>query len=120
MKHPGGKGSILWFFQRISGLVLVLMLAKHFIVQHFLGTPTSGGLDFATVSARFENPLYATFNLMFLALAAIHGLNGVWMVTEDYLHKPWQRMTVWSLLVLAGLGMFALAIVTMLSVRPVT
>jgi succinate dehydrogenase / fumarate reductase, membrane anchor subunit len=116
LKNPAGSGGALWFFQRISGLVLVLMLAKHFVVQHFLGTPTSGGLDFVTVSARFENPLYAAFNLMFLAMAAIHGLNGVWMVTEDYLHKPWQRMCVWSLLVLAGLGMVALAIVTTLSV----
>ena len=116
LKSPSGNGATLWFFQRISGLVLVLMLAKHFFVQHFSGTPTSGAIDFATVTARFQDPLYAAFSLMFLVMAVAHGLNGVWMVTEDYLHKPWQRLTVWSLLMLAGLGMIALAVVTTLSV----
>ncbi len=117
LRHPSGSGGAWWFFQRISGLALVLMLAKHFVIQHFLGTPTSAGLDYVSVAARFENPLYATFSLLFMVMAVVHGLNGVWMVSEDYLHKSWQRMTVWSLLMFGGLGMFALATVTILSVK---
>ncbi len=112
LRHPGGSGALPWFLQRLTGVVLVLLLAAHFAVQHFFGTPSSGVLDYVTVSARFANPLYAAFDLAFVVLALVHGLNGVWMVTEDFFHKPWQRLVIWSTLTTLGVVLFALAVVT--------
>jgi len=112
LRHPAGSGALLWFSQRVTGVVLVLLLAIHFALQHFLGTPSSGVLDYATVSARFANPLYVAFDLVFVVLALAHGLNGVWMVTEDFFHKPWQRLVIWSTLATVGVVLLALAVVT--------
>lgn len=113
-RHPAGSGAILWFSQRLTGVVLVLLLGLHFAIQHFLDTPSSGVLDYATVTSRFANPWYKTLDLVFVVLALSHGLNGVWMVTEDFFHKPWQRLVIWSTLATVGVALFALAVVTVL------
>jgi succinate dehydrogenase / fumarate reductase membrane anchor subunit len=114
LRHPAGSGAILWFSQRLTGVVLVLLLGLHFAIQHFLDTPSSGVLDYATVTSRFANPWYKTLDLVFVVLALAHGLNGVWMVTEDFFHKPWQRLVIWSTLATVGVALFALAVVTVL------
>jgi succinate dehydrogenase / fumarate reductase membrane anchor subunit len=113
LRHPSGSGALLWFSQRLTGLLLVLLLGFHFAIQHFWGTPTSGVLDYATVSARFADPLYVAFGLVFALLALLHALNGVWMVTEDYFHARWQRLAVWSTLATVGVALFALAVATL-------
>jgi succinate dehydrogenase / fumarate reductase membrane anchor subunit len=116
LRHPSGSGATLWFLQRITGVVLVLALAFHFGIQHFWGTPTSGVLDYATVAARFASPFYKAFGLIFVVLCIVHGLNGVWMVTEDFFHKRWQRLAIWSTLATLALVLLTLAIATLVPV----
>jgi succinate dehydrogenase / fumarate reductase membrane anchor subunit len=116
LKHPGGSGAGVWFFQRISGVVLLLLLGLHFLVQHFTG---GGDVTRMGVLARLASPWWLWFDVFFAALALYHGLNGVWMVTEDYLHKNWQRLLIWAGLVTMGLGLFALAVITLIPLSKV-
>jgi len=116
LKHPGGSGAGVWFFQRVTGVALVLLLGLHFVLQHFM---SGGDVTRMGVLARLSSPWWLWFDVVFAALALYHGLNGVWMVTEDYLHRNWQRVAVWSLLVTAGVGLFALAVITLLPLTQV-
>lgn len=114
LKTPRGTGAVMWFFQRLSGVALVVMLGLHFVAQHFVTNTPDGVVTFQTVTARLSDPLYKAFGLVLLLLSVIHALNGVWMVTEDYVHTGWKRMIIWSALVMLGVGLFAIAAATIL------
>ncbi|OGP61537.1 MAG: succinate dehydrogenase, hydrophobic membrane anchor protein [Deltaproteobacteria bacterium RBG_13_61_14] len=101
--------SFWWFFQRISGLALVVLLLLHFLVMHFFGD-----LSFQHVTSRINMPLWKVIDLSFLILALGHGLYGVWIVSGDYLHQAWMRMLVFLAVSLGGLGLLVVGLVTLL------
>lgn len=104
-----GGDSFWWFFQRISGVALIVLLLMHFLVMHF-----TGELNFADVSARVNTPLWKVIDLSFLLLALGHGLYGLWLITGDYLHLAWLRLLVFCGLSLGGIGLMVMGIVTLL------
>ena len=104
-----GGDSFWWFFQRISGVALIVLLLMHFLVMHFVGE-----LNFADVSARVNMPLWKVIDLCFLVLALWHGLYGLWLITGDYLELAWLRMLVFFGLSLGGIGLLVMGIVTLL------
>lgn len=102
----------LWLFQRISGAALVVLLLLHFAIMHFSGA----ALDFETVSGRLGSNLWKTVDIAFLVLALGHGLYGFYIVTGDYFHQAWIRVTVFTACALGGLGLAIMGIITVVSV----
>lgn len=90
-------GAFQWFFQRITGAVLLLTLLGHFWVLHFF-PPEHGNITYETVMARLSHPLWRTFDLLFLVFGLYHGMNGVTMVIHDYIRSKNLRMTLVGLL----------------------
>jgi len=113
-------GAMTWFFQRISGLLLVVLLLVHFGLIHTTEVDKDRGqVTYRPVAERLAGSAWKTIDLAFLFLAAFHGLNGVWMVLGDYVHRPWARTTLFTLVCILGFVLLILGSVTILSFRPV-
>ena len=100
-QHSSGSGSFSWVVQRITGIVLVIVLIGHYILMHY--NPQSGH-TYDAVLARMQSNWYRALDLTFVVLGMYHGLNGVWSRFRDYKLKPWQTITVVSLLIIFGLA----------------
>ncbi|MBN2070539.1 MAG: succinate dehydrogenase, hydrophobic membrane anchor protein [Candidatus Krumholzibacteriota bacterium] len=88
-------GALLWFFQRITGVYLAAILLIHVINLHVL---IGGEVTFAAIAERVATPMWKTLNISFLIIALFHGLYGMWVVFEDYIHKGWMRVLVYSVI----------------------
>jgi succinate dehydrogenase / fumarate reductase membrane anchor subunit len=74
-------GSIQWIMQRVSAMLLIVMAAIHFSLQHFSSDAVSTGL---TVATRLNNPYWQAYYIVFITLAMYHGINGVVGIVRDY------------------------------------
>ncbi len=91
-----------WLFMRISGFLLIVLVLVHLFFVHII-TPIQN-VDFAFVASRWDTPFWRWYDLSMLGLAMIHGLNGVRVVADDYIHSPgWRLVTMivlWAVLLL--------------------
>ena len=108
-------GSWRWLFQRVSGIALLVLLLTHFGVTHFF---PGGEVTYQKVVLRLSYPDWKFFNLTFLVLALFHGLNGGWTILEDYLENGWLRVTLFGVLLVAGLSLLVLGTLTTLAFQP--
>jgi succinate dehydrogenase / fumarate reductase, membrane anchor subunit len=104
-------GAVLWLFQRVTGVYLAVVLFAHVWLLHYL---LREDLSFAAVSDRLATPLWKTIDISFLVVALFHGLYGLWIVLEDYIHWGWARIFLYSAISLAALVALVLGILTIL------
>jgi succinate dehydrogenase / fumarate reductase membrane anchor subunit len=99
-KQTSKTGSLAWLLQRISAVILFVLLLLHFITYHFLtqGRTTT----YQYVLARAQSWWFPLLQFMFLLTALYHGLNGVWSVLEDYTASKFWRLIWYSLLLTVG------------------
>jgi succinate dehydrogenase / fumarate reductase, membrane anchor subunit len=81
-----------WLFMRVSGVLLVVLVLVHFAIMHIF-TPTEQ-VNFAFVEARFSNPFWRIYDLVMLFLGVFHGMNGMRVVADDYVHSRGWRLVV--------------------------
>lgn len=76
------KAFWLWFLQRLSAALIVLILSLHLYQIHYaeLGKP----ILFAGVVLRLKNILLLAVDSSLLLLGLFHGLNGLRAVLLDY------------------------------------
>ena len=102
-----------WFFMRLSGLALVFLALLHFAITHILNDVVDTDYDF--VARRWDNPLWRVFDWSLLALALLHGLNGMRWITEDYLRRPRTRAAVQAALYVLSTALFVWGTFTILA-----
>ncbi|WP_084078909.1 succinate dehydrogenase, hydrophobic membrane anchor protein [Demequina sp. NBRC 110057] len=86
-----------WIFQRVSGVILIVLIFTHLFVNLWSGDGINQ-IDFAFVAGKLANPFWQWFDFLMLTLAMIHGANGMRMIIEDYAHTPWLKATLhWAL-----------------------
>lgn len=100
-KNSGAKS---WVLQRISGLVLVVLMIGHYILMHY--HPDSGH-TFDAVLTRMQFSWYRIIDIVFITFGFYHGLNGIWGIFRDYKLKPWLKLTIMSVLILLGISFLA-------------
>jgi succinate dehydrogenase / fumarate reductase, membrane anchor subunit len=105
-----------WYFFRLSGAALLLLALGHLFFTHYLNTPSATGWDF--VSGRWVGPFWRTFDWLLLSLALVHGLNGVQLSVDDYIHKRQIRLAATTVLIILGYGFLALGTLTILVFSP--
>ncbi|KAB1193949.1 MULTISPECIES: succinate dehydrogenase hydrophobic membrane anchor subunit [Haloferax] len=71
--EPGGRR---WLWQRLTAAFLVVVLAFHFFLLHFLNHADE--VTFALSQARMEQLTYFSLMILFLITATFHGVNGVY------------------------------------------
>jgi succinate dehydrogenase / fumarate reductase membrane anchor subunit len=94
--RPGSRGfeAWAWLFMRVSGVVLLFLAVFHLLWMHYvIGVDN---LNFQTVVSRWSNPLWRLYDFALLGFALVHGVNGLRMVLEDYLHRPGTLLAVKS------------------------
>jgi succinate dehydrogenase / fumarate reductase membrane anchor subunit len=81
-------GTWAWFFQRVSAVLLVVFLAIHIYVAHFMGVgdETSGDtlITFSDVSVRLDQLIFIIVDYGMLSMVLLHGLNGFRTVMFDF------------------------------------
>jgi len=95
-----GESTWLWLFKIISGLLLVVILLIHLIVNHY--TAPGGLMTFDDVTNYFHNPLVIVMEALFLVFVVIHSMLGLRAIILD-LHPSRKAMIIWnSLLTITG------------------
>jgi succinate dehydrogenase / fumarate reductase membrane anchor subunit len=94
-----------WFFMRLSGLALVFLALLHFSITHILNDVVDTDHDF--VARRWDNPLWRVFDWSLLALALLHGLNGLRWIVDDYVRRPRLRAATKAALYVVSAALFA-------------
>ncbi|MFB6126483.1 MAG: succinate dehydrogenase [Halolamina sp.] len=70
------RGGRRWLWQRITAAFLVVVLAFHFFLLHFVNHADE--VTMALSSARMEQLSYYSLMILFLVTATFHGVNGVY------------------------------------------
>ena len=74
-----------WYLQRITGALLIILLAAHFWVEHFMSMELRrGDLTYSAILSRISNPTWQFIDIAFLLVALYHGLNGLRNIILDY------------------------------------
>ena len=86
-----------WIFQRVSGLILIVLVFTHLIFNLVLGDGVSQ-IDFGFVAGKWAAPLWQWWDFALLILALAHGYNGMRMIVDDYAHgRVFSKVLHWSL-----------------------
>ena len=100
-----------WWHQRLTALAMVpLMLASLALVA------TMGSLDYQGAMALMANPFAAALLLLLVVVGFYHAALGLQVVIEDYVSAEGTRLV---LILIVKMCLFALAIVTLLSILKV-
>jgi succinate dehydrogenase / fumarate reductase membrane anchor subunit len=98
-----------WLYMRFSGILLVVLIFGHLLVNLFLGDGVSA-IDFAFVAGKLANPFWIVWDTLLLWLALIHGANGMRTLTNDYTRG---RLRIVLLVLLAGATVVLLVLGTL-------
>jgi succinate dehydrogenase / fumarate reductase membrane anchor subunit len=89
-----------WLLQRVTAAFLVVVLAYHFMLLHFVNHAAE--ITFAGTTARMSQVGYFLTMVLFLVTAAFHGVNGVYNALVNQGLDGLQQTVVKWVLVVAG------------------
>jgi succinate dehydrogenase cytochrome b556 subunit len=111
-----GIDRLIWYFMRISGVLLIVLAGGHLVITHFVNVPSE--TVFAFVAARWSNPYWRTFDWLLLMLAMWHGVLGLRYSIQDYLRRPAAQTAGFGIMWALGLVFLALGTVTIFTFDP--
>ena len=106
-----------WVFMRVSGIVLLVLAVGHVLIMHVLGNGVDR-VNFAFVALRWKSPFWRTWDWLLLSLALIHGVNGLRVISLDYIRRPGLRIAVTWLFNITGVVLFALGSIVVFTFDP--
>jgi succinate dehydrogenase / fumarate reductase, membrane anchor subunit len=74
-----------FMFMRMSGIALLVLAVGHMMIQHVLNS--SGNLSLQFVADQWDSWGWKAYDILLLAFAIPHGVNGLRNVLEDYIHN---------------------------------
>jgi succinate dehydrogenase / fumarate reductase cytochrome b subunit len=114
-QRAGGVELFAWYFLRVSGLALVVLALTHIFITHYLNVPSETTSNF--VLERWRNPLWRTFDWLLLMASVTHGLIGLRLSVDDFLHRPGTRLFAQSVLWVLGFIFIGLGSVTIFTLN---
>ncbi|WP_326598682.1 succinate dehydrogenase hydrophobic membrane anchor subunit [Streptomyces sp. NBC_01803] len=88
-----------WVFMRVSGILLVVLVITHLLIQLVLDGGVSK-VSFAFVAGRWASPFWQAWDLIMLWLAMLHGGNGLRTIINDYAERDttrfWLKMLLYT------------------------
>jgi succinate dehydrogenase / fumarate reductase membrane anchor subunit len=118
-REPPGRGAEFWWwvFMRVSGILLLVLAVGHVLIMHVVGEGVDR-VDFGFVAVRWQSMFWRTWDWLMLSLALAHGINGLRMITLDYVPRRGVRGVVNGLWMVIGITLFALGTVVVFSFDP--
>ncbi|EMA45768.1 succinate dehydrogenase subunit D [Halococcus saccharolyticus] len=89
-----------WFAQRVTAAFLIVVLAFHFMLLHFVNHAYE--ITLAGTTARMSQVGYFTTMVLFLVTATFHGVNGVYNALVNQGLDGTQKKAVAAVLVAAS------------------
>ncbi len=104
--RPQGSGFELfvWYFMRISGVMLFVLALAHFSIMHFLFDPSNENASWITV--RWSSLAWRIFDWTLLMTVLFHSFMGVRTVVTDYVHGVRTRVLSMSFLYIVAIVLF--------------
>jgi len=99
-KPRNSIGTLRWFAQAGLGILLVVLLSVHLIVNHWVAP--QGLLSYADVIRYYDVPGIALMEILFLAVVTVHCLLGLHSILLDLNLSSKFKNAVTSLLVILG------------------
>ncbi len=117
-RHTGSSFELWsWYYFRVSGVLLLFLALGHVYIMH-IATPIEQ-VDYAFVAARYARPFWRAYDLLLLLLAMSHGVNGMRLITHDYVRSRSWRVIAYSVLYSAALIFTVLGALVILTFQPV-
>ncbi len=107
-----------WLFMRVSGIALLVMVLIHLAINHVFISITD--VTFSLVASRWAIPAWRWYDLVLLSLALVHGMNGVRIVSDDYVHSRWWRLVTATAIYTITFVFLVVGAQIILSFSPVT
>jgi succinate dehydrogenase / fumarate reductase membrane anchor subunit len=82
------EGAWLWLIKIVTGLLIIVILGIHFVVNHFIGE--NALLSYADVVRYYSNPIIPVMEGFFLVFVVSHSLLGLRSIILDL--KPSHRV----------------------------
>lgn len=113
----GGFELWSWLFMRISGIALLVLAVGHVLIMHL---PAGGvsRINFGFVATRWQSPFWRTWDWALLVLALIHGINGLRVITLDYVRPAGARLAINMFFYGIGFMLFMLGTVIVFTFDP--
>jgi succinate dehydrogenase / fumarate reductase membrane anchor subunit len=108
----GGFETFSWYFFRVSGIALIFLAIIHLLLNHV--TTDVSCTSFQLVEIRYANPFWRLYDWLLLTLGLLHGMNGLRVVVDDYVHSRGWRLSLQSLLAIVTLVFFMLGTITLI------
>ena len=80
------EGSGRWLLKIFTGLLIVVFLGIHFVVNHLVAP--GGLLTYADVVTYFQNPIIVIMEISFLVLVVVHSFLGLRSILLDLNPSP--------------------------------
>lgn len=106
-----------WLFMRVSGVLIALLVLGHIAIMHIFHHVEDVNYEFA--AARLANPFWRIYDLALLGLALAHGLTGVRVVLDDYVHSRGWRVILKTVLWLTGALFLVVGAFVLFTFQPV-
>ena len=116
-RRPSSFEVWMWFFMRISGVALLFLVLIHLYIMHL----TANGVHqvtWAFVAARWENMGWKAFDWSMLFLALLHGISGLRVIIDDYIHRPGLRTAVKTTLYTVGVILMVIGTAVIIDFDP--
>jgi succinate dehydrogenase / fumarate reductase, membrane anchor subunit len=115
--RPRGRSFELWswYFFRVSGLLLVFLALGHVVITHLVNDVEV--IDYQFIVDRWRSVGWRIYDWLLLSLGLTHGMNGLRLVIDDYVHRRAVRA---GCLVAAGaiyLGLLVVGTLTIVTFR---
>jgi succinate dehydrogenase / fumarate reductase membrane anchor subunit len=102
-----GENTWTWLLKITTGPLLLVILTLHFIVNHYMGSMSSGLMTYDDVIRYFQNPLIVAIEILFLVTVVTHSLLGFHGILLDM--NPPRALLVLSTWLHVILGISAVA-----------
>jgi succinate dehydrogenase / fumarate reductase, membrane anchor subunit len=113
----GGFETFSWYYFRISGVILFVLVIIHLIIMHVSNDVACTTYQF--VASRYANPFWRLFDWLLLTIALTHGMNGLRVVIDDYVRSDRTRIVLMAAAATLLLVFFMLGTITLITFQPV-
>ncbi len=92
--------TLMWQFMRISGAALIPLALGHLAIMHVINNVHIMNACF--VYYRWASVAWRVYDAGLLGFAMIHGLNGLRISVDDYVHAPGANTAIKWIIVIGG------------------